>query len=80
PEGGLAISGNAVDGYWLSNDMQLTSEGGLWIDGNARRGYTIKNNMKLESYVDFLHIFGTAWEGYRITFDEDDFYNRVKEI
>lgn len=80
PEGGLAISGNAVDGYWLSNDMQLTSEGGLWIDGNARRGYTIKNNMKLESSVDFLRIFGTAWEGYRINLDEDAFYNKIKEI
>lgn len=80
PEGGLAISGNAVDGYWLSNDMQLHSDGGIWVEGNARRGYRVKNNMSLLSRVDFLRIFGTAWEGYSITLDEDAFYNRIKEI
>lgn len=80
PEGGLAISGNAVDGYWLSNDMQLHSDGGIWVEGNARKGYRIKNNMGLRSSVDFLRILGTAWDGYTISFDEDAFYNRVKEI
>jgi hypothetical protein len=65
--GGMNITGNAQDGYQITNDLQIhvNEEGGLAIEGDAIRGYTLTNTMILGSKGG-IEVTGNATKGYDV--------------
>lgn len=65
--GGLILTGNAQDGYTISNDVQImgNSGGGIKVTGDAVNGYVVTNIMELTD-LGGVAITGDATSGYQI--------------